>query len=116
MSSAAYARAYRARRKAEGRPVDAGRDRRRCVRAPEDRTREYARRASRAIPRPPILYPATQRGVRLAFWTDELRLDLEQERALAVLEGRDPDEAAKAYAARETAWYRFAGPLLEWVA
>jgi hypothetical protein len=82
-----------------------------------DRTAEYARRnakrASRAIPEIPPLYPHLQRGKALSFWEDELRLDLAQERALAVLEGRDPDAAARAYAARETNWQGHSGVLLE---
>ena len=49
------------------------------------------------------MFPA--RGVRVAFWDDELDADLRQEAALAELEGRDPDEAVKAYAARERSWF-----------
>lgn len=113
MPDAAYFRRYRARRKAEGRPVDAGRDRRRAVRAPEDRTREYARRGSRAVPRLPLLYPSTQRGARVAFRDDELRLDLAQERALALVEGRDPEAAVREYARREARWIRLTVPLFD---
>lgn len=40
----------------------------------------------------------------MSFWEDELRMDLEQERVLAKLEGRDPDEAVRSYKLRETNW------------
>jgi hypothetical protein len=108
---AAYHRAYRARRKAEGRPVDAGRSRLRKDRAPEDRRREYARRASRARP-VPELFPEVRAGSRVSFWEDELRMDLCQEAVLAELEGRDPVAAVTAYRARETAWRRLTCPLV----
>jgi len=61
----------------------------------------------------PLLYPALQRGARLSFWEDELRLDLAQEWALAECEGRDPEEAARTYLARETAWRAMTAPLVE---
>jgi hypothetical protein len=61
------------------------------------------RRPSRAIPR---LEPLPGHGIRIAFWEDELRLDLVQERHLAVLEGRDPDLAAATYRTRELTWHR----------
>jgi hypothetical protein len=53
------------------------------------------------------------RGVRLSFWDDELRMDLEQERALAVVGGMDPDAAVALYRAREHAWRRMTCPLIE---
>jgi hypothetical protein len=68
-----------------------------------DRSVEYARRTSRAVPR---LEPLPGHGVRIAFWEDELRLDLAQERHLAILEGRDPDLAARIYRTRELIWHR----------
>jgi hypothetical protein len=55
------------------------------------------------------LFPS--RGVRVAFWTDELAADLRQEAALAELEGRDPTEAVRAYAARERSWWHHIAPL-----
>jgi len=51
-----------------------------------------------------VLYPELNHGTKIAFWEDELRMDLAQERILAELEGRDPDEAARAYEAREKGW------------
>ena len=53
------------------------------------------------------------RGARLSFWNDELAMDLEQERALATLEGRDPDQAARAYRVRETLWASITAPLYD---
>ena len=72
--------------------------------AGRDRAAEYAKRPSRAIPPLTPLFP-DQRGARLSFWSDELRADLHQERALAILEGRDPDVATRAYERRELEWF-----------
>jgi hypothetical protein len=52
------------------------------------------------------LFPQLRHGAKVAFWDEELAMDLEQERALALLEGRDPDEAVKQYRVRETSWRR----------
>lgn len=52
----------------------------------------------------PALYPELNHGKAVAFWEDELRMDLAQERALAELEGNDPDEAVRRYHARESNW------------
>jgi hypothetical protein len=62
---------------------------------------------------PPLLplYPELRSGTRLSFWEDELRMDLAQERALAEMEGRDPDEAVRAYRSRERRWYLSLGSL-----
>lgn len=83
-----------------------------------DRTEERAKyvRPSRATASDeplPILYPELQHGKHYAFWDDELRLDLAQERALAILEGYDPDRRVAAYRARETAWRFYAAPVTE---
>ena len=84
-----------------------------------DRSAEYAKRnAERAAARPnieplPVLYPELNHGTSIAFWHDELRMDLAQERILAELEGRDPDEAVRAYTARENAWDHMTNPLLD---
>ncbi len=82
-----------------------------------DRTEEYRRRAAR---RPkldttplPLLYPDAQRGAVLSFWRGELNLDCEQERALALLEGRDPDEAVRAYRSREWSWWAHTAPVYD---
>jgi hypothetical protein len=91
---------------------------------PEYRAREARRprlhhslgekRKSRAVEVVPLLpvYASLQRGVAMSFWEDELRIDLAQERELAKLEGRDPDQAAKEYRAREQQWFQLALPLL----
>jgi hypothetical protein len=125
-----YFREYRRRRRAEGRPVQSG---------PQDRTREYAiRRENRRLVRVglaplsrdglraprsaidvaplPLLLPDLQHGARVAFWEDELRLDLHQEARLAELEGRDPGAAIAAYRARETSWRAHMAPMLEEIA
>jgi hypothetical protein len=60
------------------------------------------------VPPLPTLFPG--KGVRVAFWQDELAADLRQEAALAALEGRDPAEAVRAYAARESTWFRLTVP------
>ena len=52
----------------------------------------------------PVLYPELQTGTVVAFWEDELRLDLEQERQLAMLEGADVDDAVRRYQRRELLW------------
>lgn len=72
-----------------------------------DRHAEYARYYARTVVQKPtheplpVLFPGLVRGTSVSFWEDELRMDLEQERALALLEGRDPDAAIVAYRKRE---------------
>lgn len=81
-----------------------------------DRTEEYRRRAAkRPKAEEPLgpLFPDLVRGATLAFWNEELAADLRQERSLAELEGRDPEEAARAYRLRETLWTAMTAPLLE---
>lgn len=51
----------------------------------------------------------------MAYWEDELRMDLAQERALAELEGRDPDAAETRYANREKLWHSHALPLIDYL-
>jgi hypothetical protein len=113
----AYFRKYRA-----SHPEYAARDRarsrtRKTKRTRVDRTAEYAKRnakrGSRAMGPLPVLFPHIVHGTRLSFWQDELKMDLEQERELALLEGRDPVEAVRAYRRRETNWFLITGPLLE---
>jgi hypothetical protein len=88
---------------------DRAQRRARKTRSPRgDRSAEYARRnAKRGTTSEPLpmLYPHLQVGKTIAFWEDELRLDLEQERVLAELEGRDPVQAVHSYRARERGWY-----------
>jgi hypothetical protein len=59
----------------------------------------------------PLLMPELQHGNAIAFWEDELRLDLAQERELARLEGRDPAAAIAAYRSRELNWRGHTAPL-----
>lgn len=105
-----YFREYRIRRRLAGNPV---RRRAGYVRPRGDRSAEYARRRPRAIPPLPLLMPELQHGAKVAFWEDELRLDLAQEASLAELDGRDPAAAVAAYRARETSWRAHTAPLLE---
>ncbi len=107
--SAAWWRGYRQRRRLAGNTV---RRRAGYVRPPRgDRSAEYALRRSLGVPTVPLLLPHLQQGRRLAFWEDELRLDLHQEAELAVLEGRDPAAAVAAYRAREISWLAHTAPL-----
>lgn len=90
--------------------------RRRAETGRKDRTAEYARRnaARRSGPPEPLpeLLPDLVRGSRLVFPEEDLARDLRQEAELARLEGRDPIEAVRAYAAREREWRVFAAPIL----
>ena len=109
MPDAAYYRAWRAAHPEYRKRASKRRQERKRETGRGDRSKEYARRREQRVPVDmsplPLLYPELQHGKALSFWEDELRIDVEQERALARLEGRDPDEAAKAYRARESAWH-----------
>jgi len=81
-----------------------------------DRTAEYARTAARRAARPPPeplapLFPELRHGSAVEWWDEALAADLEQERALAELEGRDADAAVAAYRTRELVWARITAPL-----
>jgi hypothetical protein len=102
--SAEWWRAYRAKRREAIRAQDRERNRRRRANGREDRTTEYRNRPSRAVPPLPVLFPEIRRGQGVSFWEDELRMDLQQEAALAVCEGRDPEDAVALYRSREMAW------------
>lgn len=91
----------------------AQRARRALGRVRGDRSREYSKRASRALPPLGPLFPELVRGQRLSFWEDELRMDLAQEAALARIEGRDEALAVRAYRAREIAWRSLTAPLID---
>lgn len=114
---AAYWRRYRAEHPAYRERDNAARRHRHRG----DRSAEYAklrarRAAERAARQPePLapLYPELNHGATMAYWHDELRMDLAQERALAEHEGRDPAEAVRAYRAREMAWWALTVPLLD---
>lgn len=115
---AEYWRDYRRRHAAELREYNRQRRKLPRVRAQrhafeaQRRMRLRAARASLPVPIP-MLYPHLQRGGALSFWEDELRIDLAQERHLAILEGRDPDDAVRRYRAREMGWRAVTYPLPE---
>jgi hypothetical protein len=48
----------------------------------------------------------------VSWWHTELAMDLEQERELARLEGRDPEDAVARYRARELRWFNLTVPLV----
>jgi hypothetical protein len=108
--SAAWWRDYRRR---NGERVNAQlRARRSRGRNRGDRSREYAKRPTRANPRPTPLYPHLKHGSTVSWWHTELAMDLEQERELARLEGRDPEDAVARYRARELRWFNLTVPLV----
>ena len=79
------------------------------------RQRAYRTWQLQHLPEEPLpqLYPELNRGIAIAFWEDELRMDLAQEQVLAILEGRDPTAAAREYKSRETNWHLHSQPLGE---
>jgi len=113
--NAAYWRTYRAEH-----PQYRERERQRSKRKghPERaalgaRMAEYAKRPSRAVPGLVELFPDLVRGAVLTFWREELTRDLRQEAALAEIEGRDVQEAVRAYSRRESTWFRLTTELPE---
>ena len=113
MPDAAYWREYRAAHR-ERLCAQQREQRKLKPRVRGDRSAEYARRKTRAHPVPdlPVLFPRLHHGCVLSFWDEELRMDLEQERSLAILEGRCPETAARTYRSRETAWKHMTIPFL----
>lgn len=86
---------------------------RRSAMTPEQRRADRGTKPKRPVPEPvPILMPVLQRGGSVSFWDDELRLDLAQEAALALIEGRDPRAAVEVYRQRETRWHHITCPFL----
>lgn len=57
----------------------------------------------------PQLYEYLRSGRYYSFWEDELKMDLEQERALAKLEGKDQEEAVRKYRSKEYFQRKFLG-------
>ena len=113
MPDAAYFRAWRAAHPEYRERQNRLRNERRAAQGRGDRAREYAKRPIRAVEPLPELYPNLRHGRVLSFREDELKMDIEQERALAVIEGRDPDDAATTYRRIEQAWWAFTAPLRE---
>lgn len=81
--------------------------------SPADRRIDRGHPKSKSILEPiGLLMPHLQHGKVYSFWEDELRLDLAQEAALAIVEGRDPIEAMNAYRLRELYWRAITCPLI----
>jgi hypothetical protein len=87
-----------------------------------DRSAEYARRRSRAIPPIPPLHDGHDlferarqivgpRQTTLVTLHDPLHDDLLSEATLALIEGRDPHEAIRSFRSREHAYGRITCPL-----
>ena len=124
MANAAYHRAWRAAHPEYRERQNRLRNERRRRDGRGDRSAEYARRRSRAIPPvPPMhlghhLFELARRIVgpqrtTLVTLQDPLHEDLLSEATLALLEGRDPADAVVRYRARERAYGRMTCPLLE---
>jgi hypothetical protein len=124
MADAAYHRAWRAAHPDYRARQNQLRNERRRRNGRGDRSAEYARRRSRAIPPiPPMhlghhLFELARRIVgpqttTLVTLQDALHEDLLSEATLALLEGRDPADAVVRYRARERAFGRITCPLLE---
>jgi hypothetical protein len=123
MADAAYHRAWRATHPAYRARQNRLRNERRRRDGRGDRSREYARRCSRAIPPTPGLHVGHDlferareivgpRRSTLVTLHDPLYDDLVSEATLALIEGRDPVDAVRAYGARERAYGRVTCPLL----
>jgi hypothetical protein len=124
MSDAAYFRAWRAAHPEYRERQNRLRNERRRRDGRGDRSPEYAKRPSRAIPPMPGLHlghtlfeRARQvvgpRRSTLVNLEDPLYDDLVAEATLALIEGRDPTDAVRRYGARERAFGRVTCPLLE---
>ena len=124
MANAAYHRAWRAAHPDYRERQNRLRNERRRRDGRGDRSAEYARRKSRAIPPIPPkhlghqLFELVRRIVgpqqtTLVTLQDPLHEDLLSVATLALLEGRDPADAVVRYRARERAFGRITCPLLE---
>jgi hypothetical protein len=124
MPDAAYYRSWRAAHPAyRDRQKQLRRERRRRT-GRGDRSAEYARRRSRAIPPVPGLHLdhdlfelarriVGPRRTSLVTLYDPLYDDLLSEATLALIEGRDAEDAVRRYRARERAFGRVTAPLLD---
>jgi hypothetical protein len=124
MADAAYHRAWRAAHPDYRARQNRLRNARRKRNGRGDRSAEYARRRSRAAPPIPSLHQGHElfdlaRGIvgpkrsSLVSLHDPLYEDILSEATLALIEGRDPEEAVRAYGARERAFGRITCPLFE---
>jgi len=122
MADAAYYRAWRAAHPEYRIRQNHLRTERRRLKGRGDRTAEYARRRSRAIPPLPPMHfghdlfvQARQivgpRQTSLVELHDPLHDDLLSEATLALIEGRDPHEAIRSFRSRERAFGRITCPL-----
>lgn len=124
MVDAAYHRAWRAAHPEYRARQNQLRNERRRRTGRGDRSAEFAKRRSRAIPPVPALHVGHDlfelarrivgpRPSTLVSLYDPLYDDLVSEATLALIEGRDPVVAIRAYGARERAFGRVTCPLLE---
>lgn len=122
MPDASYYRAWRAAHPEYRARQNRLRNERRRLQGRGDRSAEYARRRSRAIPPIPPLHDghplfeeARQivgpRRTSLVTLHDPLHDDLLSEATLALIEGRDPHEAIRTFRSRERTFGRITCPL-----
>lgn len=122
MADAAYYRAWRAAHPEYKARQNRLRNERRRLHGRGDRSAEYCRRRSRAIPPIPPLHDGHdlfdearrivgQRRTSLVTLYDPLHDDLLSEATLALIEGRDPHEAIRTFRSREQAFGRVTCPL-----
>lgn len=122
MADAAYYRAWRAAHPEYRARQNRLRAERRRLNGRGDRTAEYRRRRSRALPSIPPLHDGHHlfdearrvvgpRRTTLVALHDPLHDDLLSEATLALIEGRDPREAIRSFRAREKAFGRITCPL-----
>lgn len=127
MAKAAYYRAWRAVHPEYRARQNRLRAERRRRKGREDRSREYALRRRPAIPPMPPLHVGHSlfdlarrivgpRRTSLVVLHDPLYDDLVSEATLALIEGRDPKEAVRAFGARERSYGRVTCPIFEGVA
>jgi hypothetical protein len=124
MADAAYFRAWRAAHPEYRIRQNRIRNERRRRAGRGDRTAEYRRRPSRALPGIPDLHVGHdlfeqarrivgQRRTTLVALHDPLHDDLLSEATLALIEGRDPHDAVRRYGATERAFGRVTCPILD---
>ena len=122
MADAAYYRAWRAAHPEYKERENRRRTERRRLNGRGDRSAEYRRRRSRAIPPLPPLHDGHDlfeearrivgpRRTTLMSLHDPLHDDLLSEATLALIEGRDPQEAIRSFRSREWAIGRITCPL-----
>lgn len=124
MADASYHRAWRAAHPEYRDRQNRLRNERRRRNGRGDRSAEYAKRPSRAIPPMPRLHEGHElfefarrvvgpAPTSLVSLHDPLHEDLLSEATLALLEGRDPGAAVRAFGARERAFGRVTCQLLD---